>query len=856
MSATNHTERHPTKLEMAHVLFMDIVGYSKLPMDHQQAVLQTLQEIVSATAEFLHAQASQEMIRLPTGDGMALVFFGDAEAAARCALEVSRALKSHSEILLRMGLHSGPVYRIADINANQNVAGGGINIAQRVMDCGDAGHILASQSVADVLGQLSSWKDYLHDLGDAEVKHGVRIHLYNLYTDQVGNAELPQKLHTAQKTAATVRSKTKRKKLALGVVAAGVIASLATVGFFYQRRGHALTDKDTIALVDFTNTTGDSVFDGALRQGLAVQLEQSPFLSLVSDDRIQQTLRLMGQPADAKLTPGMARDLCQRAGSKAYVSGSIANLGSQYIMDIRAVNCRTGDTLVEEQVQAGRKEDVLKTLSVACAKLRAKLGESLSTIQKLDTPLEQATTPSLEALQAYSLGRRSMVEKGGYAAAVPFFQRATSLDSNFAMAYASLGTSYNNLGEYSQAAESARKAYGLRERVSERERLYIESHYYHYVTGDLEKARQAYEIWAQIYPRDDVPQNNLSFIYFVLGQYDRALEEARENVRLSPDGAGYALLATLYLNLDQLEEAEATTREAQTKSLDSPVLHFILYSLAFLRNNMSGMATQVAWSEGKPGVEDVLLVLEADSAGYSGRLAEARELSRRAVDSAMHAEEIETAGTYEAEAAVREALFGNASDAHGRAKAALGLSVGRDVQFGAALALALAGDAARAQALADDLGKRFPEDTFVQFNYLPTIHAQLALTHNESAKSPGGGASKAIEALQAAAPYELGQAGGGSLALAPVYVRGRAYLAEREGNEAAGEFQKILDHRGIVVNEAFGALAALGLARAYAMLGDTAHARAGYKDFLTLWKDADPNVPILKQAKAEYAKLR
>jgi class 3 adenylate cyclase len=325
MSAPDQTERPTTKLEMAHVLFMDIVGYSKLPMDHQEAALRTLQAVVSATPDFLRAQASDEMIKLPTGDGMALVFFGDAEAAARCALEVSRALKSHPEILLRMGLHSGPVYRVADINANQNVAGGGINIAQRVMDCGDAGHILASQSVADVLGHLSSWKDRLHDLGEAEVKHGVRVHLYNLYTEEVGNAELPQKLHTVRKAAATVHSQARRKKLALGIVAAAVIAALVMGAFWWLdgRKAHALSATDTIVLADFTNTTGDAVFDGTLRQGLSVQLEQSPFLSLISEERIQQALRLMGQPADAKLTPEIARDLCQRtARSRAWAANT------------------------------------------------------------------------------------------------------------------------------------------------------------------------------------------------------------------------------------------------------------------------------------------------------------------------------------------------------------------------------------------------------------------------------------------------------------------------------------------------------------------------------------------------------
>ena len=533
-----------------------------------------------------------------------------------------------------------------------------------------------------------------------------------------------------------------------------VVVGLVVGGWlFYSRKAHALTDKDTIVLADFTNTTGDTVFDGALRQGLAVQLEQSPFLSLVSEQRIQQTLRLMGRSSDARLTPEIARDLCQRTHSTAVLDGSIASLGSQFVLGLRAVNCRTGDSLAQEQATADGKERVLKALGEAAAKLREKLGESLVTVQKLDTPIEQASTPSLEALQAYSLGRKTLVGKGDWAAAVPLFQRAIRLDPNFAMAYASLGVDYSNLGETSLASENTKKAYELRERVSEREKFYIESHYYQYVTGDLEKARQAYELWAQAYPRDLVPPNNLSVIYENLGEYDKALAESREALRLDPEsGASYANLVAPYLYLNRLQEAKATADEAQAKNLDSPPLRFKLYVLAFLKNDAAGMAQQVAWSAGKPGVEDMLLGGEADTAAYSGRLAKARELSRRAVTSAERAEEKENAAGNEAEAALREALFGNAAEARQRARAALGLSTGRDVQFYAALALALAGDAARALARADDLAKRFPEDTVAQFNYLPTIHAQLALSHKDS--------SKAIEALQAASPYELGQGGG------------------------------------------------------------------------------------------------
>ncbi len=627
--------------------------------------------------------------------------------------------------------------------------------------------------------------------------------------------------------------------------ATGVVEPRGAPRTFTFGRGAAMTGAAVVIIVLAIGTTGDSVFDDALRQGLAVQLEQSPFLTLVSEQRIQQTLRLMDQPPDARLTPEIARDLCQRTQSAAVLDGSIARLGSQYVLGLKAVNCRTGDSLAQEQATADGKERVLKALGEAAANLRAKLGESLVTVQKLDTPIEQASTPSLEALQAYSLGRKTLVGKGDWAAAAPLFQRAIRLDPNFAMAYATLGVDYSNLGETTLASENTKKAYELRERVSEREKFYIESHYYQYVTGDLEKARQAYELWAQTYPRDLVPPSNLGVIYENLGEYDKALAESREALRLDPEsGASYANLVAPYLYLNRLQEARATADEAQAKNLDSPPLRFKLYVLAFLKNDAAGMAQQVAWSAGKPGVEDALLGGEADTAAYSGRLAKARELSRRAVTSAERAEEKENAAGNEAEAALREALFGNAAEARQRAGAALELSTGRDVQFYAALALGFAGDAARAQALADDLAKRFPEDTIVQFNYLPTIHAQLALDRNE--------ASKAIETLRAATPYELGQGGG----LYPVYVRGEAYLAAHRGSEAATEFQKILDQRGVVENEPIGALAHLGLARAYSMQGDPAKARSAYQDFLRLWSDADADIPVLVAAKAEYAKLK
>jgi serine/threonine protein kinase/predicted Zn-dependent protease len=635
------------------------------------------------------------------------------------------------------------------------------------------------------------------------------------------------------------------------IAGAALLAIALTVGgwLLFSRRAHALTDKDTIVLAEFTNTTGDAVFDGTLRQGLSVQLEQSPFLSLVSEQQVQQELRLMGQPADSRLTSEIARDLCRRTQSAAVIDGSIANLGTQYVLGLKAVNCRTGDVLAEEQATADGKERVLKVLGDSAAKLRAKLGETISSVKRLDTPLEQATTPSLEALQAYTIGRR-LSAGNDMADAVPLFQRAIRLDPNFAMAYARLGNSYWELGETTTGAENMKKAYELRERASEPERFYIESHYYHIVPGNLEKARRVYELWAQTYPRDWVAPINLSEIYGNIGQHDKALEQARETLRLSANGISYTALVGSLMNVNRFEEARATAEEAQAKKFDSLILHLLMYQLAFLQKDAPGMRQEAAWTEGKPGVEDVLLVNEAETAAYYGQLQAAREFSRRAVASAKQAEEKEVAASYEADAALREALFGTIGEARHRAATALGHSTGRDVQYQAALALALAQDATGAQSLADELDKRFPENTIVQFNYLLATRAQIDLIHNDFAR--------AIETLQPSAPYELGSPSGSpiSLALYPVYIRGEAYLAAHQGSEAAVEFQKILDHRGVVANEPIGALAHLQIGRAYDLQGNTAKAKAAYQDFLTLWKDADSDIPILKEAKAEYAKLQ
>jgi serine/threonine protein kinase/tetratricopeptide (TPR) repeat protein len=633
-----------------------------------------------------------------------------------------------------------------------------------------------------------------------------------------------------------------------GLVVAGLVA-----GAIYIRSHQAtpLTGKDTIVLADFTNTTGDAVFDDTLKQGLAVQLEQSPFLSLISERRIRETLPLMGQAADARITPAIARELCQRMEGAAELEGSIATLGSEYVLGLKATNCGTGSSLANVQVTADSKEHVLKALDQGAISLRSKLGESLSTIEKFDTPVEQATTPSLEALQSYSLGRKMMTAKADYLAAVPLYQKAIAEDANFAMAYASLGTAYHNLGEKDLAAVNTKKSFELRQRVSEQEKYYIESHYYHFVTGNLEEAGKAYELWGQAYPRESVPPANLGVVYQALGQYDKALEDFREAWRRVPDDAlNYSNLVISYISLDRLKEAAATSAEAERKNLDSADLHLYLYELGFLQHDSGGMSQQVAWAAGKPRPESLLLYFEGNTAAYSGQLDKSREFFQQAVASAERAGEKDRAAADEATAALYEALFGNSAQARQRAAVAATQAIGPDGRFAAGLAFALAGDSTKAQGIVDDLAKRFPEDTIVQFNYLPTIRAQIALGRNDAAK--------AADTLQAASSYELGTAGGTTFStnLYPIYVRGQAYLAAKQGARAAAEFQRIVDWRGVVANEPIGALAHLGLARAYAMQGEVFQARTAYVDFLTLWKDADPDIPVLTQAKAEYGRLQ
>ena len=645
----------------------------------------------------------------------------------------------------------------------------------------------------------------------------------------------------------------KRWKLIIPAIMA--VVALSCAGYFYLRRTPKLTDKDTIVLADFNNTTGDAVFDGTLRQGLAVQLEQSPFLSLISEERIQQVLRLMGKPADTRLTPEIAREICERTASAAVLDGSIASLGSQYVLGLRAEDCRTGDVLAEQQVQAARKEDVLNALGQIASKFRTRVGESLTTVNKYDVPLAEATTPSLEALKAFSAGWQ-VVFSTGSAAAVPLFSRAIEIDPNFASAYAALGRMYGDIGESALSAQNTNKAYQLRDHASDQERFFISLTYEMQVTGDLEKAQQICDLWVRAYPRASLPHGLLAGgIYPSIGKREASVEEAKIALGIDPDFAiGYSLLADSYLALERTAEAENTLQRASERKLDIPDFHVQRYVIAFLKDDKIGKEREAALTREKPGVDDWVSNAEGFVSAYSGHLEEARKMSQRAADLARKAERRDTEALYEADAAMREALFGNALAARQRAGDAVELSKSRDVEYGAAFALALSGDSSRSQGLTEDLSRRFPADTIVRFRYVPTIRALVALNHSQP--------SKAIELLQTAISYEGGTPieGGsefllGAGTLYPAYVRGLAYLATRQGAEAAAEFQKILDHRGIVISDPIGALAHLQLGRAYALSGDKAKAESAYQDFLTLWKDADPDIPVFKQAKAEYANL-
>ena len=619
----------------------------------------------------------------------------------------------------------------------------------------------------------------------------------------------------------------------VGTLVLLLIAAIIAAGLYWRsHRAPKLTEQDTLVLADFDNTTGDPVFDDTLKQAISVQLGQSPFLNILSDARIRATLKLMAKPRGTKLTPEVARDLCQRADAKAYVSGAIASLGSQYVIGLDAVNCKTGDVLAQEQVTADNKEHVIKALGAATTKLRGKLGESLSTVEKFDTPMDQVTTPSLEALKAVSEGRKILQEQGS-SAAIPFFNRAIELDPNFAAAYLALGISYSNLREPGLASQNLTKAYDLRDRVSERERFRISGTYYLLVTGELDKAIETYEMWAKTYPRNGEPYGNLGVDYTYLGQYEKAVAASLEDLRLNPgSAAAFTNLVGLYAALDRLDDAKTTYKEAVEHKVDNPFLHGNLYGVAFLDSDTAEMKRQVAAASGKPG-EDILLSFASDTEAFYGHLNGARELSKRAAESARRSGSIETAAAWQMDAALREAEFNDIARSRQDIAAALAAAPTRDVNILAALALARIGDVDRAKHMADDLAERFPLNTVINHYWLPAIYASIEIGR--------GNPAKALDILQTTEPYELGtplpqfEVGG---SLYPVYLRGVAYLSLKKGKEAAAEFRKFLDQRGVAVNCPLAALARLQLGRAYALAGDSIKARGSYQEFFALWKDA------------------
>jgi serine/threonine protein kinase/Flp pilus assembly protein TadD len=631
--------------------------------------------------------------------------------------------------------------------------------------------------------------------------------------------------------------------------AAVMVAALATGAYIYFHRAPKLADKDSVVIADFANSTGDAVFDGTLRQGLSAQLELSPFLSLVSDQQIAQTLNLMSQPKQARLTPDLAREICQRTGASATIDGSISSLGSEYVLGLKAVNCRTGEVLAEEQATASGKEQVLAALGEASTKIRSKLGESLASVQKNDALPQDVTTPSLEALQAYTLGNQTSDLANDYAAAIPLFQRAISLDPNFAMAYLKLAQCYQPLSQLDLAAAATRKAYELRSRASDREKLAIESFYELAVTGNLEAARTKFQLWAQTDPRNEDPQAALWIVYSFMGDYENARVASQQAENLVP-GSGDNLVNLMYSEmwLGQLDQAKTLGQLGRQRQVDSPWVPLVLYTVAFVQHDTAGMERQVAAATGKPGVDDQILFLQSETAAYGGQYAKALQLAHNAADSALRIGEKETAAEYHAHDAVRQALVGNTAAAKQEVAAARAIAQTRQVKALSSVALALSGDSAESGHLAEDLGKDLPDDTIVKFEYLPMARAAAALANHDGAK--------AVEAMAGAQAYELGEFNSSmTFALYPVYLRGEGFLGAKKGVEAAGEFQKILDHPGRASNEPIAALAHLGLARAYALQGDHGKSRTAYQDFLALWKDADTSVPVLRDAKAEYAKL-
>jgi eukaryotic-like serine/threonine-protein kinase len=648
----------------------------------------------------------------------------------------------------------------------------------------------------------------------------------------VGTTEaMPAALDTRASTVESLFGKIKRHKLALALIAAMLVLIMLSVILWSWRQHATLTDRDTILLADFNNVTGDAVFDGTLKQALAVQLGQSPFLDIFSEERVREALRFMGRSPDDRVTREVGREICQRQGLKALLVSSIASLGNRYVITLEAVNAQTGDVIATEQIQADTKDQVLPVLGEAAVKLREKLGESLQSIQKFDAPIEQGTTSSLEALKAFSLGVEQQLN-GRYLEAIPFLKRATELDPNFALAYARMSSMYHNTRQFDLSAAASQKAFDLRDRVSERERYYISGAYYDNVTGELDKYLETLELWRRTYPRDASPQNNLAVKYNELGQFEKALEAARAASRLNPNAAsGYSLIATALLGLNRDAEAKEIIAQGQSQKLDTTSMRRILYRIAFIQGDTASMKQQIDWMTGKPD-EYAAQGWQSETAAFAGQLTQAREFSQRAFELASRRDLKDVAAQIAVGGATRDALFGDCGQVKAETANALARTNNPITTINAANALATCKEFAQAQSIIGDLPRRFPTDTLLNKALLPLVQARIEFQK--------GNGAQAIALLESTRPYE------GYAMFQIAYLRGQAFLSLQKGAEAAVEFQKIIDHRGSQATSPIYALAHLGLTRAYVLSGDQARAGKAYRSLLALWKDADRDLPVMR----------
>jgi serine/threonine protein kinase/tetratricopeptide (TPR) repeat protein len=834
-------------LEVAHVLFTDIVGYSRLPLDQQEQQQRILQDSVLGTPEFSRAQASDQLICLPTGDGMALVFFGDAEAPVRCALECSRALRGHPEVQVRMGIHTGPVYRVADINANRNVAGGGINIAQRVMDCGDGGHILASAAVAELLAEVSTWRNILHDLGEAEVKHGARIHLFNLCTEEAGNQTLPEKLHTAQTTAAAARSRIKRKRRSLAIVATGIAVVTGFAAWrlwprtvpFTSIAASQITSKgrQPLILAEFTNSTGDPVFDDTLQYIAAAELDRSPAFEVVGDNRGSELLMSMGQPADARLTPDLVQRICAQGKGRLMAEGAINPQGGSYSIELTALDCPSGRILSREQADSRDIDDLLATVSRLAAATRVRLSGAEGNAAVDPAPLP---TSSVQALKAYIVGAHSIHHE--LLQASTMLRRATELDPNFVNAWLYLEIADGDLGETQRASEDLKRAFALKDRATGWRLQFIESLYYREVTGEIYKAIDVLHSWEGLEPNSFPPHVRLGLAYCDLGLYQKAADEFRLSAAIYPDN-GFDNLAFALEAQGLYDQAEAALRKIQDDKLEDSDVHTRHYELALLRSDSASFEREQTWIA-KNTDDPSVIGMQAAADLLTGNLRQSRQHAQHAVDILVESNLKEAAANILLRQATAEAEAEDFAQARQTVTALRKLTDAKTGTAVAARVLALSGGVPEARRIMDGLLRQYPLDTLLNAVDAPAVAATIQME--------SGHADEALRILEPVRPYEFGTYAG----FYPNYLRAMVYLKLRRTGEAASEFRAVLEHRSVAFMDPTWELSQLGLARTYALQGDAARAKTAYQDFFVLWKNADPDIPILEQAKAEYAKLQ